>query len=126
MRLALLLVFTLIAFAANSVLNRYALALDQIGPSSFMAIRLISGALMLGLLLLATKTKVAGSIPSALALLIYAVGFTFAYITLQTGTGALILFGGVQITMFALKTLVSSSHRDSRPMCVVPAGCCRA
>ncbi len=103
MRLFLLCLLVLIAFAANSVLNRAALALDQISPAAFAGIRLISGAAMLGALVWFRSRTWGGTLhwPGATALLVYAVGFSFAYISLDTGTGALILFGGVQVTMFA-------------------------
>lgn len=105
MRLILLTVFALTAFAANSVLTRSALALDQIGPGAFMAIRLTSGAVMLAGLVafrggLGSMMR-HGSVVSAASLLLYAAAFSFAYVTLDAGLGALILFGGTQITMFA-------------------------
>ena len=104
MRLISLTIFALIAFAANSVLTRSALALDQIGPGAFMAVRLVSGAVMLSVLV-ALRGGVRdmlqhGSVVSAASLLLYAGAFSFAYVTLDAGLGALILFGGVQITMF--------------------------
>ena len=104
MRIFLLTLLALIAFAANSVLTRSALAFDQIGPGAFMAIRLASGAVTLTALVafrggLGGMLK-HGSAISAAALLLYAGAFSFAYVTLDAGLGALILFGGVQITMF--------------------------
>lgn len=114
MRLVVITVLALIAFAANSVLTRAALALDEIGPASFMAIRLISGAVMLALLVWMRGRKFAGTPISALALLVYAVGFSIAYISLDTGTGALILFGGVQITMFAGAVMAGETPPRSR------------
>lgn len=105
MRLTLLTIFALTAFAANSVLTRSALALDQIGPGEFMVIRLVSGAVMLaGLVALRGGLRDLlrhGSMLSAASLLLYAGAFSYAYVTLDAGLGALILFGGVQITMFA-------------------------
>ncbi len=105
MRLPLLTLVALIAFAANSILNRAALAGEGMDPVVFTAIRLLSGALTLGVLTLLRggalrPIMTQGSLPSAAALLIYAVFFSFAYITLEAGLGALILFGGVQLTMF--------------------------
>ena len=104
MRIVLLTLFALVAFAANSVLTRSALAFDQIGPGAFMAIRLVSGAgTLAGLVALRGGLGGMlrhGSLISAAALLLYAAAFSFAYVTLDTGLGALILFGGVQITMF--------------------------
>ena len=105
MRLFLITSLALIAFAANSVLTRSALAYDQIGPGAFMAIRLFSGAVTLAGLV-ALRGGLGGmfkhgSVVSAASLLLYAAAFSFAYVTLDAGLGALILFGGVQITMFA-------------------------
>jgi len=103
MRIFLTVILALIAFAANSILVRIALANGQIGPGAFSAIRLGAGAIIL--LALARLRGEAlffeGFIGSGMALLIYAVGFSFAHMSLDTGTGALILFGGVQVTMFA-------------------------
>ena len=104
MRLILITILALIAFAANSILVRIALEHEQIGPGAFAAVRLLSGAMMLGVLV-ALRGGVRGMIGhgsaySATALFVYAVAFSFAYVTLDTGTGALILFGGVQVTMF--------------------------
>ncbi len=95
--------FALIAFAANSVLCRLALGEDTIDAASFTTIRLVSGALVLLVLVGASvKTSAAddsGSWTSAFMLFLYAVTFSFAYISLNTGTGALILFASVQATM---------------------------
>ena len=105
MRLVMLTLFALFAFAANSVLTRSALAFDQIGPGEFMAIRLISGAVTLAVLVALRGVRDGmlrhGSVKSAASLLLYTTAFSLAYVTLDAGLGALILFGGVQITMFA-------------------------
>jgi drug/metabolite transporter (DMT)-like permease len=105
MRLFALTLLTMVAFAANSVLNRLALEAGDTGPASFAAIRLISGVVMLaGLVVWRDKgtSVMRGAVswqgPASLAL--YVLGFSFAYVTLDAGVGALILFGGVQITMF--------------------------
>lgn len=92
------------AFAANSILNRAALASDAIGPGAFAVLRLASGAAML-LLLLALRARSLPNPgrphPGAIAgLAAYMLGFSYAYVALDAGLGALILFGGVQITMF--------------------------
>ncbi len=91
----------MIAFAGNSLLCRQALKHTAIDPASFTAIRLISGALVLWLLVRMKQTDQAGkgNWPSAFALFIYAAGFSFAYISLSAGSGALLLFGAVQATM---------------------------
>ena len=102
-RTATLTVVTMIAFAANSVLCRLALGDAQIDAASFTTIRLVSGALTLWLLMAFRSgpgsVVRAGSWNSAFMLFLYAVAFSFAYITLDVGTGALILFGAVQLTM---------------------------
>jgi drug/metabolite transporter (DMT)-like permease len=103
LRTAVYTALALFAFAANSVLCRIALSEAAIDAASFTTIRLVSGALVL---LLLAKTTVRNSIreqrgnwASAFMLFLYAVTFSFAYISLNTGTGALILFGSVQATM---------------------------
>jgi drug/metabolite transporter (DMT)-like permease len=93
----------MVAFAANSVLCRLALQETTIDPASFTIIRLMAGALMLAGLLAVRGGKAArwraGSWRSALGLFIYAAAFSFAYVSLTTGTGALLLFAAVQATM---------------------------
>jgi drug/metabolite transporter (DMT)-like permease len=95
--------FALIAFAANSILCRLALEKATIDAANFTTIRLISGALVLLVLVRATgksdATGDSGSWTSAFMLFLYAVTFSFAYISLNIGTGALILFASVQATM---------------------------
>ncbi len=104
-RVALLTSLALIAFAGNSVLCRLALADGSIDAASFSTVRLVSGAIALLLILHAgnrgTRPASFGSWMSAAMLFIYAVCFSFAYISLDTGIGALILFGMVQATMVA-------------------------
>ena len=108
-RIVLLTGLALVAFAANSVLCRLALGEKAIDASSFTIIRLLSGAIVLLILFkiknneLSSNSK--GSWYSGIMLFLYAITFSFAYITLDTGTGALILFGSVQITMIALSLL---------------------
>src|SRR2546430_11357739 len=95
--------FALLAFAANSVLCRMALRQTHIDPASFTSIRLVAGAVTLWILVQASSKHRApgGSWQSAFALLAYAIAFSFAYVELTTGTGALLLFGAVQIVMIA-------------------------
>lgn len=105
LRLLLLTALTMVAFAANSVLNRLALADGLIGPVEFGAVRLMSGAAMLAALVLLRRQPLQLWRPERLAgvlsLTVYVFGFSLAYVTLDAGAGALILFGGVQVTMFA-------------------------
>ena len=97
----------MVAFAANSVLCRLALREGAIDAASFTAVRLVSGAVALGLILLLRDRSVKamatqGNQGSALALFVYAAGFSLAYVELATGTGALLLFGAVQATMIGI------------------------
>lgn len=91
----------MIAFAGNSLLCRMALKETSIDAASFTSVRLLSGALMLWLLMRwqSQPPLAHGSWLSALALFIYAVALSFAYRSIDTGAGALILFGAVQATM---------------------------
>lgn len=106
MRLVLLILLTLVAFAANSILNRLAVGAGLADPGSFAVIRVAAGALMLVLLVrwkggslpLGSGRRIAG----AGSLAVYMVGFSVGYLTLDAGIGALILFGVVQIAMFAI------------------------
>lgn len=94
----------LLAFAANSILCRFALRPGAIDAASFSTVRLISGAITLLALSRWTQgsfQRPAGSWVSALALVLYALPFSLAYNGLNAGTGALILFGCVQLTMMA-------------------------
>jgi drug/metabolite transporter (DMT)-like permease len=100
------------AFAANSLLCRLALGPKVIDPASFATIRVIAGAVTLGLIVLPKWRRSGRSTPdwrAAGMLFVYMAGFSFAYVTLSAGTGALILFGAVQLTMFAA-ALRSGEH----------------
>ncbi len=108
MRLFLLTLLTMLAFAANSVLNRAGVGPGRIGAVDFAVVRLAAGAAMLGILLVFRRGngKAAwagwqGRGAGALSLLVYLFGFSLAYGALDAGAGALILFGMVQMTMFA-------------------------
>lgn len=127
---------SMLAFAANSLFCRMALANTSIDPGLFTAIRLVSGALCLALLVALTKRREArvpvqnqtshhayqstsaksslslfasltrhGSWAGAAALLVYAVGFSYAYVKMTTGAGALLLFGAVQLSMLIVAML---------------------
>jgi len=105
-RTGALTVAALVAFAANSVLCRVALGGGAIDPASFTSIRLVSGAAVLLPLAAAWRSEGSGSAhgnwTSAAALAVYAVLFSFAYVSLDVGTGALLLFGAVQATMIGV------------------------
>ena len=103
----------LIAFAANSVLCRLALGEELIDASGFTIIRLLSGTLVLLTILKIrgnkNKTPGNGSWPAGFLLFIYAAAFSFAYLSLDTATGALILFGSVQLSIILL-SLISGNR----------------
>ncbi len=92
---------SMIAFAGNSLLCRIALKHTSIDAASFTAIRLISGAAMLWLVVRMRRGTHGskGNWPSAFALFLYAAGFSLAYVNLSAASGALLLFGAVQTTM---------------------------
>lgn len=108
-----LTLLAMIAFAANSLLCRFALKNAEMDAASFTLIRVVSGAVVLWLVVrvrggasrLAGPTARAkdnlgaGNWPSAFALFAYAACFSYAYISLSVATGALLLFGAVQTTM---------------------------
>ena len=112
-----LVCIAMLAFAANSLLCRMALANTDIDPGLFTTIRLASGALCLALLVAFTARrsskntspiaaiKQQASIAGALSLFVYAIAFSYAYISMSTGTGALLLFGAVQLTMISVGLL---------------------
>jgi drug/metabolite transporter (DMT)-like permease len=111
----------LIAFAANSVICRLALADASIDPAGFSAIRLISGALVLAMIAGMFKDErssgSSGNWISASMLFLYAITFSFAYVSLSICTGALILFGAVQATM-----ILAGLARGERPELLEWAG----
>jgi drug/metabolite transporter (DMT)-like permease len=100
-RLLILTSLTMIAFAANSILCRLALETTPIDPATFTLFRLVSGAATLWLIVRVRtdSNALAGNWASAFSLFAYAAAFSFAYVSLSAGTGALILFGAVQATM---------------------------
>ncbi len=101
MRVVILTLLAMVAFASNSLLCRVALRQTTIDAASFTLVRLFSGAIALWLIIIMRKggRTTAGNWTSALALFAYAAAFSFAYISLSAGTGALLLFGAVQATM---------------------------
>lgn len=103
----------MLAFAANSILCRAALGEGRIDAASFTAVRIASGAATLVVLVALTTGPGAvrgGSWKAAGLLFLYAAPFSFAYNTLPTGTGALMLFGAVQATM-----LLAALKQGERP-----------
>lgn len=112
MKATLFTIIALVAFAANSLLCRLALAQGYIDAWNFTVIRILSGAVCLAIIMLlytrqlnkkaqlsSSVTHDTGSWRSSASLLIYALCFSVAYIELDTGMGALILFSAVQFTM---------------------------
>jgi len=102
-RVCLLTAAAMLAFAANSLLCRMALGLELIDAASFTTVRLLAGALTLALIVLlrGQRSEIVANWPGVAALFCYMVFFSFAYLSLSAGTGALLLFGAVQLTMFA-------------------------
>lgn len=100
-RTLFLTALAMLAFAGNSLLCRLALKATRIDAASFTSLRLLAGALMLWLLLHLRQGsgRVSGNWRSAAALFVYAAAFSYAYLHLDAGTGALLLFGAVQISM---------------------------
>lgn len=133
----LLTITALCAFAANSVLCRLALGENTIDPASFTVVRLISGALALGIIVMlrsnasanstmetaskqpfnqpqkptGTQTGLARTWLAPIMLFTYAISFSFAYVSLDTATGALILFATVQFSMLGINLLNGTKLR---------------
>jgi len=102
--LILFTALTLIAFAANSLINRGALIHELIGPGEFATLRVIFGGMTLFFLLAWRNKHIPKPQPiqikGAVGLATYMIGFSYAYMSLNAGLGALILFGTVQVVMF--------------------------
>jgi drug/metabolite transporter (DMT)-like permease len=119
----LLTSLALIAFAANSVLCRLALGEGAIDAAGFTIVRMVSAVLVLLILVTVMKNvnrKASSSVSmlvskgswtASIMLFVYAVAFSFAYQSLDTGTGALILFGAVQITMLLVSVVTGTRLR---------------
>ncbi len=112
MRVFGLTALTMLAFAMNSILNRAAVDGGHADPSAFAIVRVVAGCVVL-LAILAVR----GAVPrdfgwarwgGGVALAVYMIGFSIAYISLDAGLGALILFGTVQIALFAHTTVTSA------------------
>lgn len=109
MKLTLLVVIVMMAFASNSILARVGIFTYGMDPFAYSSFRVAAGAAMLAGLVLAQGNSVPlrsrSSIWGALALTVYMVGFSWAYMRLDAGLGALILFGVMQIAMFVFAVL---------------------
>ena len=103
LNIAILTAIALIAFAGNSVLCRLALGNETIDAASFTVIRLVSGVITLVAIHIvfgkARSISASGNWSAAFCLFVYAAAFSFGYVSLQTGVGALVLFGSVQMKM---------------------------
>ncbi len=103
----------MICFAVNSILNRLALIDGVIGSGEFAAIRIATGAIILFLLVFMRDRSI--PIPARpnfvaiISLSAYMLGFSYAYTIMDAGIGALILFGGVQMTMFLMALFYKNS-----------------
>jgi drug/metabolite transporter (DMT)-like permease len=117
LKVFLLTFLALVAFALNSILCRLALGAETIDAVGFTAIRLVSGAIMLSVISVVYDRKNTilkrGNLLSAFLLFAYAICFSFAYLKLTTATGALILFGSVQLTMICV-----SLFKGERPQII--------
>lgn len=106
LRTIVLAATAMLCFAANSILCRLALAPRLIDPATFTTLRVLSGALMLSLVVWLERRhlpRLAHANPlSVAALFAYFVFFSFAYMRLDAGSGALILIGAVQVSMFSV------------------------
>ncbi len=104
MKIITLVALTMLAFAANSVLTRIGVSQFGMDPFVFSIVRVIAGALALaGVVVLRGRKPWIGwsnHTPAAIALGTYMIGFSWAYISLGAGLGALILFGALQIMLF--------------------------
>jgi drug/metabolite transporter (DMT)-like permease len=117
-RLVALTALVMTAFAANSILNRMAVGPGLIGATDFALIRAVAGAVTLGGLVVLRRSALPlrsmRRVPGALGLSVYLVGFSVAYLAIDAGVGALILFGGVQVTMFAGAVLAGEAMAARR------------
>ena len=104
MQLIPITVLVLLAFASNSIINRMAVGPGLIDPMTFALIRAIAGALTLVVLCGLQARRIRLLTPArafgASSLTLYLIGFSVAYLSIDAGLGALVLFAGVQITMF--------------------------
>ena len=110
MKLFLLTVLTMVAFAANSILNRAAVDGAGMSPFDFALLRVWAGALTLAVLTMRGPAvwrglMTAKALAGGATLTLYMIGFSAAYMTLDAGVGALILFGVVQLAMFTITSL---------------------
>ncbi|WP_139302527.1 DMT family transporter [Thalassotalea sp. PP2-459] len=99
-----LTLLTLIAFAGNSVLCRLAVKEGYIDPASYTNIRLVAGVFALWLIFLFTHKPAKLTVNKnnwlgGISLYLYAITLSYGYLTVETGIGAVVLFGAVQVTL---------------------------
>ena len=124
-RLCFLTTLSLLAFSGNSLLCRFALQHTAIDPASFAMIRLSSGALVLsGILFFQRQFKeMEGGWGAAFALFLYAFSFAYAYVDIPAGTGALLLFAAIQISMILYGLLIGEHLRPQQWLGLIVAVC---
>ncbi len=112
------IMIAMLAFAANSVLCRFALVGQQIDSMSFSLIRVSSGAIVLSVLyfLNSKKSPIEWNVKNAIFLAVYMIAFSIAYIKIDAGVGALLLFGTVQISMILYGILHGESMSFRRTL----------
>ncbi|MGJ8627738.1 MAG: DMT family transporter [Sulfitobacter sp.] len=119
MRLITLTFLTMLAFASNSILTRMAIEGGHIDPSGFAIVRVVAGAIVLGMIISVRGGSLPllrrNRVPGAMSLTVYMISFSLAYLTLDAGLGALILFGVVQVTMF-IHSAVTGAAPTQRQM----------
>lgn len=102
--LALQTAAAMVTFAANSLLCRIALVGGWIDAPTFATVRIASGALLLAWLVRGTQRDTRDPVDrwAVASLAVYLLPFTLAYLTLDAGSGALLLFGAAQLTMLGV------------------------
>ena len=125
MRLFILTFLALLAFAANSILNRWALLDGATGPMTFAFVRVLSVAIFLWLIVAVNdhKWRPKFHIFPSVSLSIYIICFSIAYLNLGIGIGAVVLFGAVQFTMFGLAALTSEEISELKDQGKVDRTC---
>ncbi len=127
MRLALLIALTMTAFASNSLLNRLAVDSGAISAPLFAILRVAAGAAMLTLVAMVQRRRLVLTgwqrMQGAGGLALYMIGFSLAYISLDAGLGALVLFGVVQIAIFCTAALGGTPASRRQVVSTVIAFC---
>lgn len=123
MKKLLLVLFVLTAFAANSILCRIALKNGYSDPETFSMLRLFGGAVMLFSwhAVRGRLKEIRWKIIDAVLLCAYVFFFSIAYVQLNTATGALLLFGAVQVSMIGWGAIKGEKLRGLKPVGIVIA-----